>query len=616
MFDAQAFREGRHDRLHEWLGAHPHPAGGYHFAVWAPNARRVRVVGEAVPRGRALRRSADGVWRGRVVGAAAGEWYRYEVTTGRGRVVDKADPFAMRCAVPTGPDAVLGLPRFRWRDGSWMRSRRRRAPLDGPISVYEVHLGSWQREDGEWLGYREIGRRLAAHAVEHGFSHVELMPVAEHPFYGSWGYQATGYFAPTARFGSPEGLMALVDTLHRAGVGVILDWVPSHFATDDHGLARFDGSAMFEHADRRLGFHPDWRSFVFDFGKGEVRSFLLSNARFWLERYHLDGLRVDAVASMLYLDFSRRAGEWVPNRYGGNENVEAYEFLRSVNDMVHREFPGALMIAEESSAWPGVTRPTDLGGVGFDLKWDMGWMHDTLGFLRRPLAVRRDHTREVTFRAMYADSERFMLALSHDEVVHGKASLLGKMPGPDRDRFANLRLLFAYQWAQPGPKLVFMGGEIAQWREWDHGGELEWGLLRWKPHRGMRRWVKHLNALLVSEPALWTHSDQAGFEWIDADDPGVLAFLRHRPGDRPVAFVANFSGRRRRYRMGVPTAGRWQTLLNSDDLRFGGEGRRPGSLVAESRRAQRRPLSLSLDLPPLTALFVAPVKPRKPSTRS
>jgi 1,4-alpha-glucan branching enzyme len=496
-----------------------------------------------------------------------------------------------------------------------MRSRRRRAPLEGPISVYEVHLGSWRRDDGKWLGYREMGRRLAAYVVECGFTHVELMPVAEHPFYGSWGYQATGYFAATARYGPPEDLMALVDILHRAGVGVILDWVPSHFATDDHGLGRFDGSATFEHGDRRLGFHPDWQSHVFDYGKGEVRSFLLSNARSWLERFHVDGLRVDAVASMLYRDFSRKAGEWLPNQYGGNENVEAFEFLRSVNDMVHREFPGVVMIAEESSAWPGVTRPTDLGGVGFDLKWDMGWMHDTLGFMRRVPEARRDHTRDLTFRAMYAGTERFMLALSHDEVVHGKASLLGRMPGPDPDRFANLRVLLGYQWAQPGPKLLFMGAEIGQWREWDHDTELEWGLLRWKPHRGIRRWVAHLNSLLAAEPALWTHSDRAGFEWVDADDPQVLAFLRHPRGCRPVAFVANFSARRRRYRLGLPVAGRWQTLLNSDDARFGGEGRRLGSLATEPRSAGGRPQSLLIDMPPLTAVFLAPVRRRKPSIR-
>ncbi|HSR15167.1 MAG TPA: 1,4-alpha-glucan branching protein GlgB [Gemmatimonadales bacterium] len=613
-FDADAFQAGGHDALDRWLGAHPDPSGGYRFAVWAPRARSVRVVGEWNRRGFALRPGSDGVWRGRGSRARRGQQYRLQIETRRGRVLDKADPFAVLRLDPARPDAVLWDLDFRWRDGSWMR---RREP-NGPMSVYEVHLGSWRRgPGGEWLGYRELGRLLAEYAGEHGFTHVQLLPVAEHPFYGSWGYQGTGYFAATARYGTPQDLMSLVDTLHRAGIGVILDWVPSHFATDAHGLARFDGSALFEHPDRRLGFHPDWRSCVFDYSKGEVRSFLLSSARFWLEHFHVDGLRVDAVASMLYLDFSRRAGEWVPNRYGGNENVDAFGLLRSVNDMVHLRHPGTVTIAEESSAWPGVTRPTDLGGVGFDLKWDMGWMHDTLGYLRRPPAERRHHKRELTFRMMYAWAERFMLALSHDEVVHGKASLVGKMPGTDPQRFANLRLLFGYQWALPGPKLVFMGGEIAQWREWDHEGEVEWGLLRWRPHRGMQRWVADLNRLLAAEPALHRRDfEPGGFEWIDADDPSVAAFVRHGgEGDRPVVFLANLSDRRRRYRLGVPVGGRWQTLLDSDDARYGGGGHPRGRLAAQPKRAHGRAQSLAVDLPPLTARFLAPVGRSQPSRR-
>jgi 1,4-alpha-glucan branching enzyme len=446
-----------------------------------------------------------------------------------------------------------------------------------------------------------------------GFTHVELLPVAEHPFYGSWGYQVGGFFAPTSRYGDPQDLMALVDTLHRAGIGVVLDWVPSHFATDRWALGRFDGYPLYEHRDRRRGYHPDWASYVFDYDRGEVRSFLLSNARYWLDRYHADGLRVDAVASMLYLDFSRGPGEWLPNEHGGRENVGAYALLRAVNDMVGDSFPGALTIAEESSAWPGVTGPTYLGGLGFGLKWDMGWMHDTLGFFRRTESGRRDHHHDLTFRMMYAFAERFMLALSHDEVVHEKASLVGKMPGAtDAERFANLRLLYGYMWAQPGKTTLFMGGEFAQWREWDHDGELEWHLLRWAPHRGIRRWVRDLNRVTAAEPALHSRDfDPGGFEWIDPDDRrrSVISFVRHGPpGERPVVFVANLSGRRhRRYRLGVPARGRWQTLLNGDAAPYGGGGRSPGRLSTDDRPAHGRSQSLVLDLPPRTALLLAPV---------
>ena len=614
-FDSAAFRTGTHHRLQEWLGAHPNSEGGYRFAVWAPRARRVRVVGEVAPAGRAARRSVDGIWRVRLPTAEAGQSYHFQVETTRGRTLEKADPFGRMFVGPSELDAILGRSEFRWRDGSWMRRRRRNQGPDRPMSVYEVHLGSWQRgDDGQHLGYREIGMRLARYAAEHGFTHVELLPVAEHPFYGSWGYQGTGFFAPSARYGSPVDLKSLVDTLHRSGIGVIFDWVPSHFATDAHALARFDGSALYEHRDRRKGFHPDWQSHIFDYERGEVRSFLLSNACFWLEEFHADGLRVDAVASMLYLDFSREPGGWVPNRYGGTENIDAYQFLRTVNDMAEAEFPGALMVAEESTAWPGVTSPTHLGGIGFDLKWDMGWMHDTLDHLRRDPDDRPDHHAGLTFRMMYAFSERFMLALSHDEVVHGKASLVAKMPGTDKERFANLRLLYGYQWALPGKKLLFMGGEFAQWSEWDHDSELDWDLLRWKPHRAMRRWVTDLNALLRAEPALFRHDfDPNGFSWVDADDArrGVISFVRTGEAeDRPIAFVANLSRKRhRRYRLAVPERGRWQTLLNSDAERYGGRGRSPGRLSSRPGRL-RGEQSLVMDLAPLTALFLAPVRRR------
>ncbi len=614
-FDSDAFQTGTHHQLHDWLGAHPDPDGGFRFAVWAPRAKRVRVVGEAAPGREALRRSSDGIWRGRVPTAEPGDRYHLEIETARGRTIHKADPFGRRFTGPSEIDAILGGPGFEWRDAAWMRRRHLTQGAEHPVSIYEVHLGSWQRdESGRHLGYRELGRRLARYATAKGFTHVELLPVAEHPFYGSWGYQATGYFAPTARYGSPEDLKSFVNTLHRAGIGVVLDWVPSHFATDAHALGRFDGSPLYEHRDRRKGFHPDWQSHIFDYERGEVRSFLLSNARYWLERFHIDALRVDAVASMLYLDFSRAPGEWIPNEHGGNANIEAYEFLRTTNDMIGSEFPGVLTIAEESSAWPGVTRPTHLGGVGFDLKWDMGWMHDSLDHFQRDPEERPDYRGELTFRMMYAHSEQFMLALSHDEVVHEKASLVGKMPGLDPERFANLRLLYGYQWALPGKKLLFMGGELAQWSEWAHDGELDWDLLKWKPHRGVQHWVTDLNRVLRDEPAMHRRDFALeGFEWLDLDDTrrGVISFMRLGDSkDRPIVFVANLSRKRRRYRVGVPTTGRWQTLLNSDSERYGGRGRSPGRLSTKPRRSHGQEQSLVFDLAPLTALYLAPVRPQ------
>jgi len=611
-FDDEAFAAGAHHSLHRWLGAVPEADGGFRFRVWAPRAKAVRVTGEVSEQGKALRRGRAGVWSGRIPSASAGQTYHLELTTPRGSTRQRLDPFARHLPDPSGFEATLVDSRFRWRDGNWMRRRATRQGLDRQISIYEAHLGSWQRgPNGEHLGYRDVGRRLAEYATEYGFTHVELMPVAEHPFYGSWGYQATAYFAATSRYGSPDDFKALVDTLHRAGVGVILDWVPSHFATDDHALARFDGYPLFEHRDPRKGFHPDWQSFIFDYGRGEVRSFLISNAAYWLDEFHIDGLRVDAVASMLYLDFSRPAGQWLPNRHGGNEHIEAYQFLRSINDFVDAEFPDVLMVAEESSAWPGVTRTTELGGVGFDLKWDMGWMNDTLEHFRRPPDKRPDAHASLTFRMMYGFNERFVLALSHDEVVHEKASLAGKMPGPDHERFANLRVLFGYQWALPGKQLVFMGGEFAQWAEWDHDGELEWDLLQWVPHKGMRRWVRDLNRLQAVQGALHRHDfDPTGFAWIDPNDHrrSVVSFLRFGDeGDPPVAFLANLStARHRRYRVGVPVPGRWKTLLTSDAAAYGGRGRSPGTLVTDARKAEDHDQSLVVDLPPLTALFLGP----------
>ncbi len=498
-----AFRTGRHSTLFRHLGAHP-DAKGCTFTLWAPGARAVRVVGEFAPRGRRLEPRRGDLWTGRVRGAAAGHWYHYEVTTARGRVERRADPFATSLRDPSAPEAIVGAPRRRWRDGAWMTGRGAHQGPDRPLSVYEAHLGSWRRSaSGGFLGYRQAARQLADYVGELGFTHVELLPLAEHPFYGSWGYQATGHFAPTSRYGSPADLMAAVETFHRAGIGVILDWVPSHFAGDLHGLARFGGRCLFEHPDRRKGHHPDWDTPVFNYESGAVRSFLLSSARWWLETFHFDGLRVDAVASMLYLDYSRAKGEWRPNKHGGRENLAAVEFLRSLNAMVRERFPDALVIAEESTAWPGVTRPPEQDGLGFDLKWDLGWMNDTLRYMRRDPTERTEHHDDLTFRGFYATSENFLLPLSHDEVVHMKGSLAGKMPGSNTQRLAQLRLLLGYMWALPGKKLLFMGGELGQWSEWQHDGELDWHLLTRAAHRGVRRWVGDLNRLLATAPALY-----------------------------------------------------------------------------------------------------------------
>jgi 1,4-alpha-glucan branching enzyme len=553
------------------------------------------------------------MWTGRIKGARSGDWYRLEIVTATGDVEHRADPFAVQYREPSGPDALVCDLKRRWRDGRWMKARAGRATAGQPMSVYEVHLGSWRRSsDGNFLGYRQAARELAAYVGELGFTHVELLPLAEHPFYGSWGYQATGYFAPSCRYGSPTDLMVAIETLHRAGLGVILDWVPSHFANDLHGLAQFGGRPLFEHPDRRKGFHPDWQSAVFNYESGEIRSFLLSNARWWLETFHVDGLRVDAVASMLYLDYSRGEGEWEPNEYGGHENLAALEFLRSLNAMVEEDFPGALVVAEESTSWPGVTRPHYLGGLGFDYKWDMGWMNDTLGYLRREPIHRRYHHNELTFRMLYAHSEHFMLALSHDEVVHMKGSLATKMPGTESEKLAQLRLLFGYMWGQPGKKLLFMGGEFGQWSEWNHDGELDWHLLKKASHRGVQRWVRDLNGLLASEPALSVRDFHGeGFSWVDANDAArsLFSFLRFDQTGGPLLVVANFTSETwTAHRFGVPRGGRWKTLLNSDDRRYGGSGWSPGRLVAKPRPEHGFEFSLEMNVPPFGIVFAGPVR--------
>ncbi|MDR7416663.1 MAG: 1,4-alpha-glucan branching protein GlgB [Armatimonadota bacterium] len=611
--DVYLFNEGTHLRAYEKLGAHP-VEGGTYFAVWAPNAQRVSVIGDfngwdpyrhpLSPRGR------SGIWEGFVPGVGPGALYKYRITSRHGPVLDKADPFAFRTETPPGTASVVWDLTYGWTDGEWMADRAKRNAREAPIAIYEVHLGSWRRgENGRFLSYRELASRLAPYVQEMEFTHVEFLPVMEHPYDGSWGYQLTGYFAPTSRYGTPQDFMYLVDTLHRHGIGVILDWVPSHFATDPHGLAFFDGTHLYEHEDPRRGLHPDWGSAIFNYGRHEVQSFLLSSALFWLDRYHADGLRVDAVASMLYLDYSRPEGQWIPNEYGGRENLEAIAFLRRLNEAVYQNHPDVQTIAEESTAWPLVSRPTFLGGLGFGFKWDMGWMHDTLRYMSRDPVYRKYHHEELTFRMLYAFTENFVLPLSHDEVVHGKRSLLEKMPGDDWQKFANLRLLLGYMYGQPGKKLLFMGAELAQRREWSHEMELDWHLLTDPRHRGVQRWVRDLNHAYRTEPALHQlDCEPEGFEWVEPHDrdASVLVFLRKgRQGDL-VLVACNFTPvPRPHYRVGVPRPGYWREILNSDAETYGGSGwGNLGGVWAEAIPAHGRPYSLDLTLPPLGAVFL------------
>ncbi len=616
--DRHLFNEGTHTRLWEKLGAHVTPEGTY-LAVWAPNAERVSVIGEFNgwdPDADDLEPiERSGVWASFIPGMLSGTVYKFHIRSRWGGYrVDKADPFAFYAETPPRTGSIVWDLSYDWGDDEWMAGRHARNALSAPVSIYEVHLGSWMRgEGGRWLTYRELAERLVDHVTRMGFTHVEFLPVMEHPFAGSWGYQTTGYFSPTSRFGTPQDLMQLIDALHRAGIGVILDWVPSHFPSDEHGLAYFDGTHLFEHADPRRGFHPDWNSLIFNYGRHEVRSFLTSSATFWLAMYHADGLRVDAVASMLYLDYSRKEGEWLPNAYGGRENLEAIAFLRHLNERVYAEFPDVQTFAEESTAWPMVSRPTDVGGLGFGLKWDMGWMHDALGYLRLDPIYRRYHHDELTFRQVYAWHENFVLPLSHDEVVHGKASLLGKMPGDRWQQLANLRLLLGYQYAQSGKKLLFMGGEIAQPWEWDHDASVDWGLLRSDQHEGVRRWVADLNHLYREVDALHVFDvDPRGFEWVDAADAeqSVLSFLRLGVGDRDaVLVVCNFTPvAHERFRVGVPFAGAWRELLNSDARPYGGSGVVNDQPVeAGPPGAHGRHAAVELRLPPLGCVFLAPV---------
>ncbi len=617
--DLFLFNEGTHCRLYEKLGAHAGIVGGSKgtsFAVWAPTAEQVFVIGDFNDWSRTSHplqpQGQSGIWQGFVSGLGHGDPYKYHIVSrNRGYRVDKADPFAFHSEVPPRTASRVWDLDYSWQDAAWMAERRKRNALNAPMSIYEVHLGSWRRvpEHGNrWLGYREIADPLADYVQRMGFTHVEFLPLTEHPFYGSWGYQTTAYFAPSSRYGTPQDLMYLIDYLHQREIGAILDWVPSHFPTDEHGLGYFDGTHLYEHADPQQGYHPDWNSFIFNYGRHEVRSFLLSSGLFWLDKYHIDGLRVDAVASMLYLDYSRQPGQWVPNRYGGRENLEAMSFLRRFNEEVYRRHPDVQTIAEESTAWPMVSRPTYLGGLGFGLKWDMGWMHDTLRYLARDPVHRRHHHSELTFRGLYAFTENYVLPLSHDEVVHGKRSLLEKMPGDDWQKFANLRLLLGYQYALPGKKLLFMGGEFGQRCEWNHDRSLDWHQTQGPAHSGLQKWVEDLNRMYRAEPALHElDCHPGGFEWIDCNDAdsNTLSFLRKGDSDT-IVVVCNFTPvPRHDYLVGVPSGGFWKELLNSDAEVYWGSGQgNAGGRDAIAMPCHGRPFAVPVTLPPLAVVFL------------
>ncbi len=618
--DIYLFKEGNHFRLFEKLGAHAMTVDGRpgtHFAVWAPNAARVSVIGDFNnwdPESHPLtaRWDGSGIWEGFIPGLGRGSLYKFDIISRLGgNRAQKGDPFAFYWEVPPRSASIVWDLDFSWNDGEWLAKRGKRNDPHAPISIYEVHLGSWRRvpeENNRPLSYREIARPLAEYVKKMGFTHVELLPVMEHPFYGSWGYQTIGYFAPTSRYGTPQAFMFLIDYLHQNGIGVILDWVPSHFATDGHGLINFDGSHLYEHMDPRQGFHPDWKSYIFNYGRNEVRDFLISSAVFWLDKYHADGLRIDAVASMLYLDYSRKEGEWVPNKFGGRENLEALSFIKRFNEVVYGAFPDVQTFAEESTAWPMVTRPVHLGGLGFGMKWKMGWMHDMLEYFSQDPIFRKYHHDDLTFSMWYAYTENFILPLSHDEVVHGKGSLVGKMPGPEAEKYANLRLLFGFMYTHPGKKLLFMGGEFAQWREWVHEESLEWHALEYPGHRGVQLWVKDLNELYGREPALHELDfEPAGFEWVDFGDVdrSIISYLRKGKSTKDVfLIVCNFTPVPEwNYRIGVPEGGLWEEVLNSDGREYGGNGLgNSGAAEAMPHPFHGRSHSLSLTLPPLGIL--------------
>jgi 1,4-alpha-glucan branching enzyme len=614
--------EGRHEELYQRLGAHVSEIDGTTgtaFAVWAPAAASVSVVGDfnswdgRLHPMRSL--GASGIWELFVPGVEPGARYKYEIRTQDGELRMKADPYAFRAEHPPRTDSVVHRPEHEWRDAEWLSERGAKVPHREPVSIYEVHLGSWRRSPDDPdvpLGFRELGEQLARYATDMGFTHVELLPVMAHPFSGSWGYQVSGYFAPDTRHGTPDDFRELVDTLHESGLGVILDWVPAHFPRDDWALARFDGTALYEHADPRRGAHPDWGTLIFNFGRHEVRNFLLASGLYWLREMHADGLRVDAVASMLYLDYSRQEGEWVPNEHGGREDLDAIQFLKELNEVTHSRVPGVISAAEESTAWPGVSRPTYLGGLGFGFKWNMGWMHDTLGYFQQDPVYRRYHHHELTFSLMYAFSENFILPLSHDEVVHGKGSLLAKMPGDRWQQLANLRALYAYMWAHPGKKLLFMGQEFGQDREWSHERSLDWHLLEDAGHGGLQALVRDLNHVYRDHPALWERDDDhEAFGWLEANDAdaNVLAFVRWGDGDsKPVVVIANLSPvPRENYRVGLPRSGAWTEVLNSDAGVYGGANvGNMGGVAADPQPWHNQPFSAGVTIPPLGVVWLVP----------
>jgi 1,4-alpha-glucan branching enzyme len=616
-FDIYLWSEGTHYRAYEKLGAHlteQNGVAGTHFAVWAPNARAVSVLGDfnnwqpGVHPMHSVRSS--GIWECFIPGVGQGALYKYAITSRLSNYsVEKADPYGFAAEIrPRTASKVWDLSGYKWNDQEWMARRGRVQALNAPLSIYEVHLGSWRRvpeEGNRWLTYREVADWLGDYLYDMGYTHVEFLPLMEHPLDASWGYQTVGYYAPTSRFGTPQDLMYLIDTLHQRGIGVLFDWVPAHFPRDQHGLGYFDGTHLYEHADPRQGEHPDWGTFIFNYGRREVSNFLIGNALFWLDKYHIDGLRVDAVASMLYLDYSRKEGEWTPNEFGGRENLQAIAFLRRLNERIYGEYPDVITIAEESTSWPQVSRPTYLGGLGFGYKWDMGWMHDTLDFMSHDPVHRKYHYNQLTFRLMYAFSENFVLPLSHDEVVHGKRSLLSKMPGDEWQKFANLRLLFGYMYAQPGKKLLFMGGEFGQWNEWNFDASLDWHLLQNPLHRGLQRWVRDLNTFYRGEPAMHVlDCDPAGFEWIDCCDAetSVLSLLRKsRSPNDTLAIVCNFTPvPRHNYQIGVPQGGFWQEVLNSDAPLYGGSGQGNfGGTAAVPVPCHGRDYMLTITVPPL-----------------
>ena len=618
--DLYLFNEGSHFRLYDKLGAHVvnhEGISGTQFAVWAPNAAQVFVMGDFNgwdKHSNPLRPNGQsGIWEGFFPGIGNGTLYKYHIVSRFNDYrVDKTDPFSIFNEIPPKTASIVWNLDYQWGDQEWMASRRQRNALDKPMAIYEMHVGSWRRvaeQSNRSLSYRELAPLLADYLERLGYTHVEFLPIMDHPFFGSWGYQITGYFAPSGNYGTPQDLMYLVDTLHQRGIGVILDWVPSHFPADEHGLAFFDGTHLYEHADPRQGYHPEWKSYIFNYGRKEIQSFLISNALFWLRSYHIDGLRVDAVASMLYLDYARKPGEWIPNQYGGRENIEAIGFLRRLNEEVYKNHSDVQTIAEESTSWPMVSRPNYVGGLGFGLKWDMGWMHDTLEYMSQDPIYRRYHHNKLTFRMIYAFHENFVLPLSHDEVVYGKRSLIGKMPGDDWQKFANLRALFGYMYAQPGKKLLFMGGEFGQWREWVHDGSLDWDLLNYPLHAGLQRWVEDLNRLYRSEPALYEMDcDPAGFEWIDCDDADsstVTLIRKGKSSSTIILVVCNFTPvPRYSYRLGSPRSGFWQEILNSDAGEYGGSNMgNLGGVETVPVPLHGRPYSLTITLPPLSVSF-------------